>query len=134
MLRFSAEQFAQLARLQALRKVDVALCNHIPEWAQSEPKARREFIGICIDRAARYGLRSGRSVLAYTYCAIWHGQMFEESSALLLLLLTSPLPQARKTHAMFAWDDDRFDPHTSTASGDAAIRRSLELTTPWGRR
>lgn len=133
-LRFSEAQVAQFGRFQFLRKADVALCARIPEWARSQPDGRDEFIGMCLDRSARYGLRSERSVLAYTFTAIWRGQMFEKSSPLLLRLLNSPLPEARKTHAMLAWHDDQFDHYASQASGDAAIRRSLELTIPWGRR
>ena len=132
MLRFSAAQFEELGRL--LRKADQVLANSIPEWAQSESAGRREFAGMCLDRSARYGLRSEQSVLAYIYCAVWLGQMFEESSPLLLRLLNSALPELRKSHAMCAWVRDRIRRDASPVSGDAAIRRSLELTVPWGMR
>ena len=132
MLRFSAAQFEELGRLQFLRKADAALCTRIPEWAHSQPEGRRKYLGMCLQHSARYGLRSQRSALAYAFSAIWHGLMFEESSPLLLRLLNSPLPEARKAHAMLDWVDDQLDRHASCASGDAAIRRSLELTSPWG--
>ena len=134
MLRFSAEQFAQLGRLQYLRKADHVLANNIPAWARSDHPGRREFAGMCLDRSARYGLRSEQSVLLYTCCAVWLGQMFEEVSPLLLLLLNSPLPELRKTHAMCDWVRDQLRPGATPVSGDAAIRRSLRLTTAWGRR
>ena len=134
MLRFSAEQFAQLGRLQFLRKADHVLANNIPVWAQSDYPGRREFAEMCLDRSARYGLRSEQSVLLYTLCAVWLGQMFEEASPLLMRLLNSPLPELRKSHAMCDWVRDQLRPNASPVTGDAAIRRSLELTTPWGRR
>ena len=134
MLRFNEAQFAELGRLQFVRKADRVLANSIPQWAQSQCADRREFAGMCLDRSARYGLRSEQSVLAYTYCAVWLGQMFEETSPLLLLLLNSTLPELRKSHAMCAWVRDTIRRSATPVSGDAAIRRSLEFTTPWGMR
>ena len=134
MLRFSEAQFAQLGRLQFLRKADYVLGNSVAEWAQSESAGRREFAGMCLDRSARYGLRSEQSVFAYIYCAVWLGQMFEEASPLLLRLLNSTLPELRKSHAMCEWVRDRIRRSATPVSGDAAIRRSVEYTTPWGMR
>ena len=76
----SAPQQMDIGRQQFIVKADLRLAKHIPEWAESRLDSRHGFINLCIDRSARYGLLSVRSVMAYTHSSIWLGRQFEEAS------------------------------------------------------
>ena len=133
MLTISTSQLERVERKRFIDKADAALAARIPEWAASPPADRRHFIELCLERGARYGLLSEQSVMAYALGAVWLGMGFEEESPLLMQLLRAPMPEIRKSHGLSDWVGDQIGPHTTPESGDAAIRRSFMLTTPWGR-
>lgn len=119
-------------RERFLDRADPALVAHIPGWARSRVADRRAFIVLCLERCARFGMRHEASVMAYVLGAVWLGLGFEDDSTLLLLVLNSGLPEARKSHAMSEWIGDRLRAAATTQSGDATIRRSFLTISPAG--
>ena len=128
---FPTYQPATKSRRQFIIKADLVLAKQIPEWAKSRIAGRHEFVNLCLDRSARYGLRSERSVLAYTYASVWMGRQFEDASAPLLQVLNSGMHEERKAHAMLEWVRDQIKPKATPASGVSAIVGSLDLTEDW---
>ena len=119
-------------RERFIDRADPALAAHMPEWARRRVADRRAFIGLCLARTARYGLHHEASVLAYVLGAVWLGMGFEVESTLLLHVLNSGLPEARKAYAMSEWTADRLRAAATTESGDATIRRSFLTAAPAG--
>ena len=60
------------------------------------------------------------------------GVGFEEASPLLQKLLSTSVPEVRKTHAMSEWVRDQLGATSTPQSGDEALRKSFALTAPWG--
>ena len=133
-MAFPTYQQAAISRHEFIVKADLLLAKQIPEWAESRIVGRHKFVGLCMDRSARYGLLSERSVLAYTYASIWMGRQFEDASAPLLQVPNSGMHQERKAHAMLDWVNDQLDPKATPDSGVSAIVGSLNLTKAWDER
>ena len=131
---FPTYQLAATSRQEFIVKADLLLAKQIPEWAKSSVAGRHEFVSLCMDRSARYGLLSERSVLAYTYASIWMGRQFEDASEPLLKVLNSAMHEERKSHAMLDWVNDQLDPKATPGSGVSAIVGSLDLTKSWDER
>ena len=131
---FPTYQLAATSRQEFIVKADLLLAKQIPEWEKSRIAGRHEFVSLCMDRSARYGLLSERSVLAYTYASIWMGRQFEDASAPLLKVLNSGMHEERKSHAMLDWVNDQLDPKSTPGSGVSAIVGSLDLTKAWDER
>ena len=120
------------ARERFIDRADPALAAHIPGWASSRVADRRAFVVLCLNRSSRYGMHHEASVMAYVLGAVWLGMAFEVESVLLLHVLNSGLPEARKSHAMSEWIGDRLRAVATTESGNATIRRSFLISAPAG--
>ena len=132
MMQISPSQFATVGggvfreRLrQSLARADSGF-RALPQTEQSE------FVELSHDHARRLGFRTEQGVAAYALGALWIGIGFEEPVRLLNVLLQAAIPEVRKVHGMSDWVHDQLGPHATPESGDDALRKSFQLTKPWG--
>ena len=132
MFQFSAEQMKRLGDDVFRGRLISSLAGNDKDFAAMSPEAQKSFVIASHEQASRLGFRTEQGVAAYALGGLWLGVGFETSSPLLQRLLQTPIPEARKVHAMGDWVHDQLGPGSTPRSGDAALRRSLGQTVNWG--
>ena len=132
MLQCSAEQMQRIGNDVFRGRLRRSLAGNDKDFAAMSPEAQKSFVIASHEQASRLGFRTEQGVAAYALGGLWLGVGFETSSPLLQRLLQSPIPEARKVHAMGDWVHDQLGPGSTPQSGDAALRRSLGQTVNWG--
>ncbi len=132
MTQFSQGQFEKIGANVFRDRLRRSLARADQEFGGLPEPEQREFIELSHEQARLLGFRTEQGVAAYALGALWMGLGFEEGVPLLMTLLQAPVPEVRKVHGMSEWVHDQLGPHATLASGDDALRRSVQLTRPWG--
>ena len=132
MLQCSAEQMQRIGNDVFRGRLRSSLAGNDKDFAAMSPEAQKSFVIASHEQASRLGLRTEQGVAAYALGGLWLGVGFETSSPLLQRLLQTPIPEARKVHAMGDWVHDQLGPGSTPQTGDAALRRSFGQTVNWG--
>jgi hypothetical protein len=134
MIRLSPNQYARIGGNVFRERLQASLARADADFRALPPADQKEFVALAHDHARGLGFRTEQGVAAYALGASWMGIGFEEPVPLLMVLLRAPVPEVRKVHGMSDWVHDQLGPRATPESGDAALRRSFVLTTPWGLR
>jgi hypothetical protein len=132
MSQISANQMRHMGDQAFRERLRASLARNDVDFAAMPTGAQREFVTASHEHARLLELRGEQAVAAYALGALWLGVGFEETSPLLQKLLSTSVPEVRKTHAMSEWVRDHLGATSTPDSGDAAIRKSFALTAPWG--
>lgn len=131
-MQFSLDQVARIGGDVFRERLRKSLARNDAEFRALPQADQAEFVELAHEHARRIGFRTEQGVAAYALGALWMGLGFEEPVRLLRALLQARIPEARKVHGMSEWVHDQLGPHATAASGDDALRRSFQLTKPWG--
>lgn len=128
-----SEKIDELARAAFLAKLDAAFSRDLQDYVLIDQAERHQFLTLAMAMAAARGLATEQGIASYAL-ALWYlGADFEQMSDELQTLLTGPLPEVRKVHAMNKWVETVIgDPENLTAA-DQALSQALKLSEPWGR-
>jgi len=132
MSQIAANQMRHMGDQAFRERLRASLARNDVDFAAMPTGAQRELVTASHEHARLLELRGEQAVAAYALGALWLGVGFEETSPLLQKLLSTSVPEVRKTHAMSEWVRDHLGATSTPDSGDAAIRKSFALTAPWG--
>ncbi|MFG6462505.1 hypothetical protein ACG04Q_13080 [Roseateles sp. DXS20W] len=132
MLNLRDDQMQRLGEAGFSRRLAESLARHDTDFAAMAADAQQAFVAAAIAQARQVGFRTEQGIAGYALGALWLGVGFEQAQPLLLRVLQGPLPEVRRVHALGEWVHDQLGPAATPASGEAALRRSFELTQPWG--
>ncbi|QWV94610.1 hypothetical protein KP004_05350 [Geomonas oryzisoli] len=126
------EQMNEVARAEFLERLDAALMRDLSDYYRIERDQRREFLAGAIELAESKGFRSEQGMASYVL-ALWYLDIdFEDKSSELETLLASSLPEVRRIHGMNQWVEALLGDPDNIAAADDALKKSLQLTEPWG--
>ncbi|MBJ6750704.1 hypothetical protein [Geomonas anaerohicana] len=126
------EQMNEVARAEFIERLDAALMRDLSDYYKIGRDQRREFLAAAVELAENKGFKSEQGMASYVL-ALWYLDIdFEEKSTALETLLASPLPEVRRVHALNQWVESFLGDPDNIAAADEALRKSLQLTEPWG--
>lgn len=134
MLRIDTEQAARIAQQRFVQQLEAALVRSVPEFAQLPPAERLQCLAESLEAAGSSGLRSEQGLAAYVLAAAYIGPGFEARSLVLRQVLSGPLPEARRVHALNAWVRAAAATPQDNAAADAALHKALQHTAALGPR
>jgi len=122
-----------VAHAAFLEKLDATFLRDLEDYNEINVEERHEFLVAATELAERKGLKSEQGIASYAL-ALWYLDLdFEEKSNELESLLVGPFPEVRKIHGMNQWVEAVIGDPDNIAAADEALKRSLNLTEPWGR-
>ncbi|MBJ6799955.1 hypothetical protein [Geomonas propionica] len=131
-MEIRVEQMNEVARAEFVERLDAALMRDLSDYYKIGRDQRLEFLTAAVELAENKGFKSEQGVASYVL-ALWYLDIdFEEKSSALESLLTSPLPEVRRVRALNLWVETVLGDPDNIAAADDALRRSLQLTEPWG--
>jgi hypothetical protein len=133
-MQFSLDQITRIGGEVFRERLRKSLARADAGFRALSESDQKEFIELSHERARGLGFRTEQGVAAYALGALWMGLAFEEPARLLMALLQARIPEVRKVHGLCEWVHDQLGPQATPASGDNALRRSFQLTRPWGLR
>ncbi|WP_236025906.1 hypothetical protein [Geomonas azotofigens] len=126
------EQMNEVARAEFIERLDAALMRDLTDYYKIGRDQRLDFLAAAVELADSKGFKSEQGMASYVL-ALWYLDIdFEEKSNALETLLTSSLPEVRRVHALNQWVEAVLGEPDNIAAADEALRKSLQLTEPWG--
>jgi hypothetical protein len=132
MIQLSPGQFSKVGGEVFRERLRKSLARADGEFGTLPEPDQKEFIALGHDHARGLGFRTEQGVAGYVLGALWMGIGFEEPVKLLMVLLRAQIPEVRKVHGLSEWVHDQLGPRATPESGDDALRKSFQLTKPWG--